>query len=39
MHLFPMAGFEYQNRDFLLLNVANEAIVADAISPWSALLA
>jgi hypothetical protein len=34
-----MADFENQNRDFLLLHIANEAIVADAISPWSALLA
>jgi hypothetical protein len=39
MYLFAMADFEYQNRDFPLLSIANEAIVAVAISPWSALLA
>jgi hypothetical protein len=33
-----MADFENQNRDFLVLNIANEAIVGDAISPSSALL-
>jgi hypothetical protein len=38
MHLFTMADFENQNRDFLVLNIANEAI-GDAISPLSALLA
>ena len=37
MHL--LADVEHQNRDFLVLNIANEAIVADAISPYSAFLA
>jgi hypothetical protein len=32
MHLFAMADFENQNRDFLVLDIANEAIVAAAIS-------
>jgi hypothetical protein len=33
MHLFAMADFEHQSRDFIVLNIANEAIVSDAISP------
>lgn len=37
--IFAMSQFEYQYRDLFILNIANQAVVANAITPQAPLFA